>query len=212
MHKKFFTFAVPLLGAAVLVGAGFSAWVFQGSGSAAITGTISVTPAIDTLNVELYKDASTKADKVTSVALTLDQGGVMNDNVSVGATTDVSSYDILVTFDETEGALDALFADYQLTLNAAISVTAATKGEESTDIFETFKSYVDLTKESKTATGNFIANNEKGFVIEDVSLLWTYAENMKPTTLEAYNTMNSALSGANFTITVTVTADWTARS
>ena len=47
MHKKFFTFAVPLLGAAVLVGAGFSAWVFQGSGSAGITGTISVTPAID---------------------------------------------------------------------------------------------------------------------------------------------------------------------
>lgn len=208
MHKKFFTFAVPLLGAAVLVGAGFSAWVFQGSGSAAITGTISVTPAIDTLNVELYKDASTKADKVTSVALTLDQGGVMNDNVTVGATTDVSSYDILVTFDETEGALDALFADYQLTLNAAISVTAATKGEES--ILTTFQSYVDLTEDSKTKTGNFTAKEVDGFIINDVPLSWTYAQ--KPTSLGAYNAMNSALNGANFTITVTVTADWTARS
>ena len=208
MHKKFFTFAVPLLGAAVLVGAGFSAWVFQGSGSAAINGTISVTPAIDTLNVELYKDASTKADKVTSVALTLDQGGVMNDNVTVGATTDVSSYDILVTFDETEGALDALFADYQLTLNAAISVTAATKGEES--ILTTFQSYVDLTEDSKTKTGNFTAKEVDGFIINDVPLSWTYAQ--KPTSLGAYNAMNSALNGANFTITVTVTADWTARS
>ena len=208
MHKKFFTFAVPLLGAAVLVGAGFSAWVFQGSGSANITGTISVTPAIDTLNVKLYKDASTKADEVTSVALTLDQGGVMNNDVTKGATTDVSSYDILVTFTETNGALDALFDDYQLTLNAAISVAAATKGEES--ILTTFTNYVDLTDDSKTATGNFTANDENAFVIENVPLLWTYAQ--KPTTLEAYNTMNTALSDANFTITVTVTASWTARS
>ena len=206
MHKKFFTFAVPLLGAAVLVGAGFSAWVFQGSGSAAINGTISVTPAIDTLNVELYKDASTKADEVTTVALTLDQGGVMNKEVTAGATTDVSSYDILVTFDETEGALAALFAEYQLTLNAEISVTAAKKGDES--ILETFQSYVELTEDSKTATDTFTENNEGGFVIEDVDLLWTYTQK-KPTTLEAYNTMNSALNGANFTITVTVTASWT---
>ena len=211
MHKKFFTFAVPLLGAAVLVGAGFSAWVFQGSGSAGITGTISVTPAIDTLNVQLYKDASTKADEVSAVTLTLDQGGVMNNEVTEGATTDVSSYDILVTFDETEGALDALFADYQLTLNAAISVTAATKGDEPSDILKTFKSYVDLTEKSKIATDTFIENNEGGFVIENVSLLWTYTQE-KPTTLEEYNTMNTALSGANFTITVTVTASWTARS
>lgn len=206
MHKKFFTFAVPLLGAVVLVGAGFSAWVFQGSGSANITGTISVTPAIDTLNVQLYKDASTKADEVSAVTLTLDQGGVMNNEVTKGATTDVSSYDILVTFDETPGALDALFADYQLTLNAAISVTAATKGESS-DILETFQSYVDLTENSKKATDTFTENNEGGFVIENVPLLWTYAQ--KPTTLEAYNTMNTALSDANFTITVTVTATWT---
>ena len=210
MHKKFFTFAVPLLGAAVLVGAGFSAWVFQGSGSAAITGTISVTPAIDTLNVQLYKDASTKADKVTNVTLTLDQGGVMNNDVTKGATTDVSSYDILVTFDETEGALDALFADYQLTLDAAISVKTATKGDESSDILTTFKSYVDLTENSKTASGNFTTNDEDGFIINDVPLSWTYAQ--KPTSLGAYNAMNSALNGANFTITVTVTADWTARS
>ena len=210
MHKKFFTFAVPLLGAAVLVGAGFSAWVFQGSGSAEISGTISVTPAIDTLNVELYKDASTKADKVSAVTLTLDQGGVMNNEVTKGAATDVSSYDILVTFTETEGALAALFADYQLTLNATISVTAATKGEES--ILTTFTKYVDLTEDSKTKTGNFTVNEENGFIINDVDLLWTYAQGMKPTTLEAYNDMNSALSGANFTITVTVTADWTARS
>ena len=148
MHKKFFTFAVPLLGAAVLVGTGFSAWVFQGSGSAAITGTINVTPAIDTLNVKLYKDASASTkEEVTTVALTLDQGGVMNDEVTKGATTDVSSYDILVTFDETDGALDALFLDYQLTLNATISVTAVTKGDE--PILTTFQDYVDLTEDSK---------------------------------------------------------------
>ena len=209
MHKKFFTFAVPLLGAAVLVGAGFSAWVFQGSGSAAITGTISVTPAIETLNVELYKDASTKADKVSTVTLTLDQGGLMNENVTEGATTDVSSYDILVTFTETGGALKALFADYQLTLNAEISVTAATKGDESSGILESFKSYVDLTDDSKTASGNFTDNEEDGFIIDDVPLLWTYTQ--KPTSYGEYNAMNTALSDVNFTITVTVTAEWTAK-
>ena len=209
MHKKFFTFAVPLLGAAVLVGAGFSAWVFQGSGSATITGTISVTPAIETLNVKLYKDASTKVDEVTSVALTLDQGGVMNTEVTEGATTDVSSYDILVTFTETGGALKALFADYQLTLNAEISVSAATKGDESSGILESFKSYVDLTDDSKTASGNFTDNEEDGFIIDGVPLLWTYTQ--KPTSYGEYNAMNTALSDVNFTITVTVTAEWTAK-
>ncbi len=209
MHKKFFTFAVPLLGAAVLVGAGFSAWVFQGEGSAKITGTISVTPAIDTLNVQLYKDASTKADEVSAVTLTLDQGGVMNNDVTKGATTDVSSYDILVTFTETDGALAALFDDFQLTLDAEISVTAATKGDASSDILTTFINYVDLTDDSKTATGNFTVYDENSFVIEDVDLLWTYAQ--KPTSYGEYNAMNTALSGANFTITVRVTADWTPR-
>ena len=210
MHKKFFTFAVPLLGAAVLVGAGFSAWVFQGSGSAEITGTINVTPAIDTLNVKLYKDASASTkEEVTSVELTLDQGGLMNDEVTVGATTDVSLYDILVTFDESEGGLDTLFTDYQLTLNAAISVTAATK--DSADILETFQSYVDLTEASKAKTGNFTANEKNGFIIDDVPLLWTYAQGMKPTSLGTHNTMNKALNGANFTITVTVTASWSLR-
>lgn len=83
MHKKFLTFALPVLGAAAIVGSGFSAWTFTAETSMAdgITGTISVTPLIEGMNVTLNAESFT---------LTLDQGGVNNSNKSEGITYSIS--------------------------------------------------------------------------------------------------------------------------
>lgn len=83
MHKKFLTFALPVLGAAAIVGSGFSAWTFTSEANAAdgITGTISVTPLVEGMSVAL--NAST-------FTLTLDQGGLNNTNVADGISYSIS--------------------------------------------------------------------------------------------------------------------------
>lgn len=83
MHKKFLTFALPVLGAAAIVGSGFSAWTFTSEANTAdgITGTISVTPLIEGMSVALNAETFT---------LTLDQGGLNNTNVSDGISYSIS--------------------------------------------------------------------------------------------------------------------------
>lgn len=83
MHKKFLTFALPVLGAAAIVGSGFSAWTFTSSARVAdgITGDISVTPLVEGMSVALNAETFT---------LTLDQGGVGNTNVSEGISYSIS--------------------------------------------------------------------------------------------------------------------------
>lgn len=83
MHKKFLTFALPVLGAAAIVGSGFSAWTFTSSARVTdgITGKISVTPLVEGMSVALNAETFT---------LTLDQGGVGNTNVAEGITYSIS--------------------------------------------------------------------------------------------------------------------------
>ena len=83
MHKKFLTFALPVLGAAAIVGSGFSAWTFTSEANTAdgITGKISVTPLVEGMSVALNAETFT---------LTLDQGGVGNTNVAEGITYSIS--------------------------------------------------------------------------------------------------------------------------
>ena len=79
MHKKFLTFALPVLGAAAIVGSGFSAWTFTSSARVTdgITGKISVTPLVEGMSVALTAE---------TVPLPLDHGGVGNTNVAEGST------------------------------------------------------------------------------------------------------------------------------
>lgn len=86
MHKKYATFVLPIVGAAVVVGSGFAAWTFNQDLTAeqAINGTVVLEPDI-TMNSELEVDIQT-------FALKLDQGGVAEkDNLEKGITIQKNS-------------------------------------------------------------------------------------------------------------------------
>lgn len=82
MHKKYFNFILPILGAGLVIGSGFAAWVFQGevSSNLGVIGGIDIKPEAA---FEVGGDTS-----VHSFNVNLDQGGVRNTDPTVGITMD----------------------------------------------------------------------------------------------------------------------------
>lgn len=195
---------LPVLGAAVVVGSGFSAWVFSDTSvTDTLSGTFSITDEVANLKVEI-KEAGTDTD-LTEFALTLDQGGITNaKDKSVGITSTVTSYDIKVSYETVDG-LEKLLTNSELTLSYTVAIT-------STDSVTT---YFDLTEGlAKESASNVVlsaydADTMSGGTIHtwsSVPLTWTYVD--KPDSKEDYDAMTTALSSGKFTLTVTVTATW----
>ncbi len=196
---------LPVLGAAVVVGSGFSAWVFSDTSvTDTLSGTFSITPVVDKLKVEI-KEVDTDND-LTAVNLTLDQGGIANASIaSEGIKSTVTSYDIKVSY-ETVGGLQELLTNSKLTLSYTVAIS-------STDNVTT---YFDLTnglaKESASdvVVDNYNAGTMSSGTIHkwsSVPLTWTYVD--KPADKTEYDAMVTALNSKKFTLTVTVTATWT---
>lgn len=203
MHKKFYNFLLPVLGAAVVVGSGFSAWVFSDTSvTDTLSGTFSITPVVDKLKVEI-KEADTDTD-LTAVNLILDQGGIANaDDASKGITSSVTSYDIKVSYETVDG-LRELLTNSKLTLSYTVAIT------------DSVTTYFDLTEgpakqsASDVVVDTYNADNMSDGTIHtwsSVPLTWTYGD--KPDNKGDYDTMTSDLSSGEFTLTVTVTATWT---
>lgn len=211
MHKKFLAFCLPILGSAVIVGAGFSAWAFNETTTDAISGTITVTDAVQGLTAKIYKSDTT--EDLENVVLTLDQDGISNAaDDTKGAETDYSSYDLAVSFATTTDGFVSLLDSHNLVLTYAVAVTSE---------YEAFSQYVELTTgdaEGGSATitsSNFSSNPAVGQTVHtfNVPLTWKYVDDKKPQTYADYYVMDQALaiSGTAFTVTVTVTAEWTAK-
>lgn len=205
MHKKFYNFLLPVLGAAVVVGSGFSAWVFSDTSvTDTLSGTFSITPVVDKLKVEI-KEAGKDTD-LEAVELKLDQGGIANTSVkSAGITSTVESYDIKVSYETVDG-LKELLTNSKLTLSYTVAIS-------STDNVTTYFNLTDgLAKQSASdvVVDTYNAGTMSGGTIHtwsNVPLTWTYVD--KPDNKGDYDTMTSALSSGEFTLTVTVTATWT---
>ena len=211
MHKKFFTFAIPVVGALALAGSGFAAWTFtNGASTDTLTGTIGVTDILDGFKVEVLQKDTT--DALEEFTLTLDQGGPNNGDVTVGATSNHTAYDLKLSFEtETGNALESILATHKLSFTYKVEVTDF----DSTGSETTFTNYVDLTNDSKgnsTATelddiSDFTTDGTNHYyLVEDVPLTWEYTD--KPENKTDYDAMKAALDGKNFTITVTVTPTW----
>lgn len=203
MHKKFYNFMLPVLGAAVVVGSGFSAWVFSDTSVPdTLSGTFSITDEVANLKVEIKK-AGTDTD-LTEFALTLDQGGITNaKDKSVGITSTVTSYDIKVSY-ETVYGLEKLLTNSELTLSYTVAIT-------STDSVTTYFDLTDgLAKQSASdvVVDTYNADMSSGTIHKwsSVPLTWTYVD--KPDSKEDYDAMTTALSSGEFTLTVTVSATW----
>lgn len=195
---------LPVLGAAVVVGSGFSAWVFSDTSvTDTLSGTFSITTVVDKLKVEI-KEAGTDND-LTAVELTLDQGGIANANVaSVGIKSTVNSYDIKVSYETVDG-LQQLLTNSKLTLSYTVAIT-------STDNVTT---YFDLTEGlAKQSARDVVVDTYNAGTMSSgtihkwssVPLTWTYVD--KPDSKTEYDAMVTALDSEAFTLEVTVTATW----
>lgn len=220
MHKKFLTFALPVLGAAAIVGSGFSAWTFTSSARVTdgITGDISVTPLVEGMSVAL--NAST-------FTLTLDQGGVGNTNVSEGITYSIS-YDTGDTLTAT-----LTWKDYPTLLetnNVAIKywVVLETKGATGSSLENPASNLTNwitwngnYNGESSAGTisntgGNYAASTSGtdtyGTWTIEIGSLKSIIYAAKPSDPESYNSMKADLDGKYFSLNVYVDADITAKT
>lgn len=220
MHKKFLTFALPVLGAAAIVGSGFSAWTFTSSARATdgITGTISVTPLVEGMSVALNAETFT---------LTLDQGGINNTNASEGITYSIS-YNTGDTLTAT-----LTWKDYPTLLETNDVAIKYWVVLESTDAEgSALDSAASNLTNWITWSGNYNGSGNAGTISNtggsyatstsgaDTYGTWTieigsldsiiYAA--KPSTPESYNSMKADLDGKSFSLNVYVDATITAKA
>ena len=211
MHKKFLTFALPVLGAAAIVGSGFSAWTFTGSAGThdGITGTISVTPLIEGMSVALNAETFT---------LTLDQGGVNNSNKEEGISYSIS-------YDDSGSTLTATLAwkDYAKLLETndvtikywVVLETVDAEGSALEGAASNLTNWITWNGSyNGTSNAGTISNTGGGYTTStsgtDTYGTWTieigsldsiiYAN--KPTDASSYNSMKSDLDGKKFNLNV----------
>lgn len=166
MNKKLLAATLPLLGGAIIVGAGFSAWAFEGDQTFTqdISGQVVVTDLLEGVSAKLVAEISndggttTIKREVTSFNLELDQGVLFDTNtLTIGVnpymTLSNVRYDIInvavqVYYTGTNPTLSDLLTDHDLTLEN-FSLAYKTPGtNESAHAVET---YVDMSSTTKTA-------------------------------------------------------------
>lgn len=203
MHKKYFNFILPIFGAAVVVGSGFSAWVFSDTVSAtkSISGDIILEP-LATLSATLSAD-------VSSFTLDLDQGGINNAEVDKGITlkkTDAEANDtptnvlpVTITY--------TLTSDQTLLTTDWDEVKKASKYSVEVTVPDTLKAYVsvvaDTTTDAEAAKLSFSqGENENTFVgTAKFNLVATYTTKVegndaikgKPASKAEYNALKDVV-------------------
>lgn len=209
MHKKYFNFILPIFGAAVVVGSGFSAWVFSDEVSAntKIEGEVVLQP-LATLNASLTAN-------VKSFTVDLDQGGIDNAEVDKGitfiystetetnkeTTANVLPVEITYTLTSSETLLDTDWTAIQDASEYAVTITVP----------NAVKDYVKVELGTDT-----LANTELAFVkgADDKTYTATATFNLvatyvsKPSTAAEYGNMKTAvesLAGAKINVAVAAT-------
>ena len=165
MRKKLLITLLPLLGAVVMVGSAYSAWVFTNSDTLEqkLNGTVTVTDLVETMEFEWTGIA-------TNFTLKLDQGGVNNSDVAAGISSSLDNDDDAFTFSLAKDANIDLSL-YEITLEYSLSIT---KGGD----------YITLANGTGgVITDSGIVLTERGATEEN--LTYTYSENVFTFTLDA---------------------------
>ena len=209
MRKKLLITLLPLLGAVVMVGSAYSAWVFTNSAviNKPINGTVTVTPIAETL--DFVWTGTTE-----EFTLTLDQGGIKNTSANVGISSSLDTNDEAFTFSLTKDG-DLNLNDYYVTLDYSLTISAG--GEYITlangtdgEISNTQPIYL---AENATAVQDKLSyeysNNVWKFKVDATASdgkVFHYATGKKPTTAEAYNSMSSYYTEQSNRVTLSFTA------
>ena len=216
MHKKFTTFCLPVLGSLVIVGAGFSAWVFNGelSATSSVDGDIVVTPVESDFIVSLLdgnnEDAViAKSNDVTasnSLFLTLDQGGfdangtVVDKGITWGYGANANEVKALnnVKLEFSFAAnsnLDALFQVNTLEIEYTVTLTFS---EKINTTYVVMKNYNTNTF-TKTTAGSYNDSSAVVATVENLDLTLNYVSHNqtggKPTSTAEHSAMIKALYG-----------------
>lgn len=201
MHKKYFNFVLPIIGAAVVVGSGFSAWVFSDEikdVNTSMSGSLSITNVVGIDGDNIKATATT-----TEFQIILDQGGVGNAEANKGISVkDTSKSEVITKIDITLSIPLAEPIDVEtaklnhVTGNFAVAATLPTN-------FATYLSWTPDVSETFTAELNGEQNAYEVTKTIDFSNL-TYAD--KPASLAEYEAMVAAFSGdADITLKVDFT-------
>lgn len=210
MRKKLLITLLPLLGAVVMVGSAYSAWVFTNSDAInkTINGAVTVTPIADTLDFKWTSE-------VDSFTLELDQGGINNTATNVGISSSLDTNDNAFTFSLTKDE-NLNLDDYYVTLDYSLTISAGgdyitlangtdgmiSNGEETIYLAENATAVQDkLSYEYSANTWNF-----KVDATASDGKVFHYATGKKPTTAEAYNSMSSYYVEQSNTVTLFFTA------
>ena len=209
MRKKLLITLLPLLGAVVMVGSAYSAWVFTASAkiNKDINGTVTVTPIAETL--DFVWTGTTE-----NFTLTLDQGGINNKANNVGIFSSLDTNDEAFTFSLTKDA-DLDLNDYHVTLDYSLTISAGgdyitlangTDGK----ISNTAPIYL---AENATAVQDKLSyeysNNVWEFTVDATASdgkVFHYATGKKPTDAPSYNSMSSYYTEQSNTVTLSFTA------
>lgn len=237
MNRRFLTLGLPVLGAILIAGIGYSAWVFNNEMTATATasGTVEVTGVVSgfTLKVKnATNDAvivdTSKGTTTTGLNLELDQGGYSNADDpkkgitwqygSTGAWTDLSTIDLEVSY-ANYNELTNLFDNHTLSLTYTITLKFG-KG----DAAAANTAYVVMNGDTGTVDGiitytdTSITSHTNGVLAtyEDIDVGLKYVS--KPQSQSEHDKMKTALGmtsdsgkpGTNtVTLEITAAAIWT---
>ncbi len=189
MYKKYLNYVLPIFGAVVIVGSGFSSWIFNevANKSKDITGTINVNP-MESLSAELTTD-------ITAFTLHLDQGGVGNTNVNEGIyfNNDTSKTSLEVTLTYTLSSATDFSAWDSVTCYYSVTYT----------LTDAVKEYITIADVAEAEMTTVNTTDPKSHVYtQKFTMAFSYVEGKKPTNATEYEAMKTACENAAITVTV----------
>lgn len=193
MHKKFLAAGLPILGATVIVGAGFSAWLFGGETSATVGGSIQLAGTYG-FTTTVYRDATDTSTALSSFSITLDQGSI---GVTDGAGHVVNTVDIVLSFDGSTPIASGTSVGYAYGLSLSGSLD----------------NYLDLgSTGSVTLSGTYTGKGTEAqgtvlATIEDVPFTFAYASGFDTTNASSYQSLSSVVSAGGDLLAVTVASN-----
>ena len=207
LKRKLLMTILPVLSAAVIAGAGFSAWHFNGtvdSNETINVGTI-VTDANDGIVTVVTKDTAPKN-------LTLDQGtGGLSDD-SLGITFD-ADWTISVTF-PTATSYSNFTIKLEVTIADSLANYVTLDGSKNSSVNSNFNTAGSVSDKTLTFTSSEISVNagktvDYTFTLNNVGETHNNVMNYKskPQSYDAWSTMYDALNGESNLVTLTATVD-----
>lgn len=221
MNRKVLLVCLPVLGAALVAGSGFSAWTFTESVTpAAIAGTVTVDgDATDaTLSTKIFYKSGENAYTALPESLTVnlaqgDDGSDLAKGITVKAgTVEISTIRFEVT--SADADLFNVYSNVKLTFALAFAngdtvATYATPATALSTVNGITAQDVTGLKSSTIGSGSSTVLYDSG----DISFAWSYVEGQKPTDAAKVSAMASAITANNdFTLTLTPSATWTEKT